>query len=67
MGPANARGACARFWTYVCRGDRDIGMPGFLDESDPGSMVDCEGVNKIAKILFDPKGWVSYQRRQADS
>jgi hypothetical protein len=30
-------------------------------------MVDGEGVNKIATILFDPKGWVSYQRRQADS
>jgi DNA invertase Pin-like site-specific DNA recombinase len=28
MGPAYARGARARFWTYVCHGDRDTGQKG---------------------------------------
>jgi len=28
MGPAYARGARARFWTYVCHGDRDTGQRG---------------------------------------
>jgi len=28
MGPAYARGARARFWTYVCHGDRDKGQKG---------------------------------------
>ena len=28
MGPAYARGARARFWTYVCHGDRDVGQKG---------------------------------------
>ena len=28
MGPAYARGARARFWTYVCHGDRDKGQRG---------------------------------------
>ena len=27
-----------------------------LDESDPGRMIHCECLNKIAKILLDPKG-----------
>jgi len=27
-----------------------------MDESDPGSMGHCECLNKIAKILLDPKG-----------
>lgn len=28
MGPAYARGARARFWTYACHGDRDTGQQG---------------------------------------
>jgi hypothetical protein len=28
MGPAYARGTRARFWTYVCHGDRDTGQKG---------------------------------------
>jgi DNA invertase Pin-like site-specific DNA recombinase len=28
MGPAYAHGARARFWTYVCHGDRDVGQKG---------------------------------------
>ena len=28
MGPAYARGARARFWTYICHGDRDKGQRG---------------------------------------
>lgn len=28
MGPAYARGAAARVWTYICRGDRDKGQQG---------------------------------------
>lgn len=44
MGPVYARGARARFWTYVCHGDRDKGQKGCWTVA--GSRID-EAVEKL--------------------
>lgn len=44
MGPVYARGARARFWTYVCHGDRDKGQKGCWTVA--GARID-EAVEKL--------------------